>query len=48
LHVRRHDWLITLIEELAGTLLWFNPAIWLLLAQTRLAREQLVDAEWCG
>jgi hypothetical protein len=45
LHVRRHDWLITLIEELAGALLWFNPAIWLLLAQTRLVREQLVDAE---
>jgi beta-lactamase regulating signal transducer with metallopeptidase domain len=45
LHVRRHDWLITLLQELAGTLLWFNPAIWLLLAQTRLAREQLVDAE---
>ncbi len=45
LHVRRHDWLITVLEELAGTLLWFNPAIWMLLAQTRLAREQLVDAE---
>lgn len=45
LHVRRHDWLITVMEELAGALLWFNPAIWLLLAQTRLVREQLVDAE---
>jgi beta-lactamase regulating signal transducer with metallopeptidase domain len=45
LHVRRHDWLVTVLEELAGTLLWFNPAIWILLAQTRLAREQLVDAE---
>jgi beta-lactamase regulating signal transducer with metallopeptidase domain len=45
LHVRRHDWLVTLLEELAGTLLWFNPGIWPLLAQTRLAREQLVDAE---
>lgn len=45
LHVRRHDWLITVLEELAGTLLWFNPAIWPLLAQTRLAREQVVDAE---
>ncbi len=45
LHVRRHDWLITVLEELAGALLWFNPAIWPLLAQTRLAREQLVDAE---
>jgi beta-lactamase regulating signal transducer with metallopeptidase domain len=45
LHVRRHDWLVTVLEELAGTLLWFNPAIWPLLAQTRLAREQVVDAE---
>ncbi len=45
LHVRRHDWLVTVLEELAGTLLWFNPAIWPLLAQARLAREQLVDAE---
>jgi beta-lactamase regulating signal transducer with metallopeptidase domain len=45
LHVRRNDWLVTLLEELAGALLWFNPGIWWLLAQTRLAREQLVDAE---
>ncbi|HEY2381903.1 MAG TPA: M56 family metallopeptidase [Terriglobia bacterium] len=45
LHVRRNDWLVTLLEELAGTLLWFSPGIWWLLAQTRLAREQLVDAE---
>ena len=45
LHVRRHDWLVTVLEELAGAMLWFNPAIWPLLAQARLAREQLVDAE---
>jgi beta-lactamase regulating signal transducer with metallopeptidase domain len=45
LHVRRNDWLVTLIEELAASLLWFNPGIWWLLAETRLAREQLVDAE---
>ncbi len=45
LHVRRHDWLVTVLEELTGAALWFNPAIWPLLAQTRLAREQLVDAE---
>ena len=45
LHIRRRDWLITVFEELAGALLWFNPAIWLLLAKTRLVREQLVDAE---
>jgi len=45
LHVRRHDWLITVLEEIAGALLWVNPAVWPLLAQARLAREQLVDAE---
>ena len=45
LHVRRGDWMITLIEELAGALLWFNPGVWLLLSEARLAREQLVDAE---
>jgi hypothetical protein len=45
LHVRRGDWLVTLIEEAAGALLWFHPAIWWLLAQTSLAREEVVDAE---
>ncbi len=45
LHVRRGDWLVTLCEEAAASLLWFNPGAWILLAKTRLAREQLVDAE---
>ncbi len=45
LHVRRGDWLISLIEGFAGALLWFNPGAWLLLSEARLAREQLVDAE---
>ncbi len=45
LHVKRHDWLITVAEEVAGALFWPNPAVWWLLAQARLAREQLVDEE---
>jgi hypothetical protein len=45
LHVRRSDWLVTLMEEFVSALVWFNPGIWMLLSQTRLAREQLVDAE---
>jgi TonB family protein len=45
LHVRRRDWLMTVAEELVSVVFWFNPAVWWLLAQTRLAREQLVDAE---
>ena len=45
LHVRRHDWLLTICEELAGVVLWFHPAVWWLLAQIRLSREQVVDRE---
>ena len=45
LHVRRRDWLITILEEFAGAFFWFNPGVWWLLAQARLNREQLVDAE---
>jgi beta-lactamase regulating signal transducer with metallopeptidase domain len=45
LHVRRGDWVATLLEELIVALLWFNPAAWMLLAQARLAREEVVDAE---
>src|SRR6185369_1018841 len=45
LHVRRGDWLVTLIEELVAALFWFHPAFWWLLAQARLAREQVVDSE---
>jgi len=44
-HVRRNDWLVSLFEEIIGTLFWFNPAVWLLLSQTKLSREQLVDTE---
>jgi len=45
LHVRRNDWFATVIEELAGILMWFHPAVWWLLSQIRLAREEVVDAE---
>ena len=45
LHVRRHDWLYTVCEEFAGALVWFHPAVWWLLGQIRLAREQVVDRE---
>jgi hypothetical protein len=45
LHVRRKDWLVTVIEELLAAVFWFHPGVWWLLAQSRLSREQLVDAE---
>jgi protein TonB len=45
LHVRRRDALWTLIEEFAGALVWFHPAVWWVLGRVRLSREQAVDEE---
>jgi TonB family protein len=45
LHVKRNDWLAALLEELCGALLWFQPAAYMLIADIRLAREQLVDRQ---
>jgi TonB family protein len=45
LHVRRRDWLCTLFEETVRALLWFHPAVWMLLARIALSREQVVDRE---
>jgi TonB family protein len=43
LHVRRRDWLFTVVEELVRAAFWFHPAIWWLLGEIQLAREQVVD-----
>ncbi len=43
LHVRRRDWAFHAGEEIIRALLWFHPAIWWLIAEIRLAREQVVD-----
>ncbi len=45
LHIRRRDWLHSLLEEFAAIMLWFHPAVWWLLGQIRLVREQWVDRE---
>lgn len=45
LHVRRRDWAFTVVEELVRVVFWFHPAVWWLLGQTQLAREQAVDGE---
>lgn len=42
-HVERRDWLHLLTEELVRCLLWFHPAIWLVLSRIHLTREQVVD-----
>jgi TonB family protein len=43
LHVRRRDWLSEILEAAIVTVLWFHPAIWILVGRIRLAREQVVD-----
>jgi TonB family protein len=45
LHVRRRDWLYTIAEEVVRAIFWFHPAIWWLLGEIQLAREQAVDRE---
>ena len=45
LHVRRRDWLFTLAEEIIRSVFWFHPAIWWLLGEIGLAREQVVDRQ---
>ena len=42
-HVRRRDWLWTVCEEVLRALLWFHPAIWILLSRIQSAREEVVD-----
>ena len=44
-HVRRHDWLFTIIEECILSVFWFHPAMWWMIAEIQLAREEAVDRE---
>jgi TonB family protein len=44
-HVRRHDWLFTVIEECILSVFWFHPAMWWMIAEIQLAREEAVDRE---
>jgi len=43
LHVQRRDWPMTIIEELLRAVVWFHPAVWILLPKIALCREQVVD-----
>src|SRR5579872_1133969 len=47
-HVERGDWLFVLAEEAIRAALWFHPAVWFVLGQIQLSREQTVDREVVG
>jgi TonB family protein len=42
-HVWRRDWVWTLAEEIVRAIFWFHPAVWWMLGEAQLAREQTVD-----
>jgi beta-lactamase regulating signal transducer with metallopeptidase domain len=42
-HVRRHDYLVNLLQAFAETLLFYHPAVWWVSARIRVEREQSCD-----
>jgi len=42
-HVRRHDYLINLLQTLVETLLFYHPAVWWVSRQVRIERESCCD-----
>ena len=42
-HVRRNDWLVSLLEEVVVAVMWFHPAMWWLSSRIQLSREQVID-----
>ena len=50
-HIRRHDYLVNLLQTLAESLLFYHPAVWLLSRRIRIEREFCCDdaaIEACG
>jgi beta-lactamase regulating signal transducer with metallopeptidase domain len=42
-HVRRHDYLVNLVQTVIETLLFFHPAVWWLSRRIRIERENCCD-----
>jgi beta-lactamase regulating signal transducer with metallopeptidase domain len=42
-HVRRHDYLVNLLQSVVETLLFYHPAVWIVSREVREAREQCCD-----
>jgi len=50
-HVRRHDYLVNLLQTMVETLLFYHPAVWWLSRRVRIEREHCCDdlaAAVCG
>jgi D-alanyl-D-alanine endopeptidase (penicillin-binding protein 7) len=42
-HVRRHDYLVNLLQNVIETLLFYHPAVWWISRRIRAEREQIAD-----
>lgn len=42
-HIRRHDWLINLLQSIVETVLFYHPAVWWISRQVRIEREHCCD-----
>lgn len=42
-HLRRHDWLVNLLQNVVETVLFYHPAVWWVSAQIRVERENCCD-----
>lgn len=42
-HVRRHDYLVNLLQTLVETLLFYHPAVWWVSSRVRVEREECCD-----
>jgi len=50
-HIRRHDYLVNLLQSLVETLLFYHPAVWWLSHRIRVEREHCADdlaVQCCG
>ena len=50
-HVRRHDYLVNLLQTIVETLLFYHPAVWWVSRQIRIERENCCDdlaVKLCG
>jgi beta-lactamase regulating signal transducer with metallopeptidase domain len=47
-HIRRHDYLVNLLQMLLEACLFYNPAVWWISRQVRIEREACCDALAAG
>ena len=43
-HIRRHDYLVNLVQHVIEALLFYHPAVWWISRRIRVEREQVADA----